>query len=592
MKKPIFFGMLSLFVPLFLLSTPQLTQATGQLSPSLSTISVSTNNLEANYQNQANVYVYAKDASNIHLPGKKVVLSSTIAGTVFSPDTVYTDGNSYAQFSVKSSRVGNAQITAYIEDTAINQKAQINFYYSGAAVSSTYSAVIAYKTNALANGTDTVTVTATAKDSFGNPLGGKGVTFFWTVNGSPSVSSAITDNQGKATIIFAPTTPQTITAYAEIGGVILNQVTIYFTNSGNSTTVSAAQSSLMTTPSSLIANGSNYASVTATVKNSSGAPLVGKMVTFTTVLNGQQSVLQYNTNSEGKANYSVQAFTPGTASISAVVDGITIGQTTIQYLSPSSNTVSLSQSTVFVAPSTVALNGGTITVTVYARNEANQPLGGRPVRVTSNIAFNANPSSINTNTDGVASYSLKPLGPGSMGLTIYVDGIALNQKPVVQVLPSIMNCPVSTGSLVKLQDDGNPATQEDSAVYYISSDCKRHAFSNVRVYYSWFSNFNNIQTIGNGMMASIPLGKNNTYRPGAKMIKFPSVPKVYMVAKGGVLHWVPTEWVATQYFGTDWKNKIEDVSEAFYNDYSFGADIFNTWEYNVGNEYNTASLEN
>lgn len=138
--------------------------------------------------------------------------------------------------------------------------------------------------------------------------------------------------------------------------------------------------------------------------------------------------------------------------------------------------------------------------------------------------------------------------------------------------------PVHT--LIKLPDDENTETQTDSAVYYIGSDGMRHSFSNAKVYFTWYESFDGIQIVSASIMSQIPLGKNVTYKPGVKMVKFTTDPKVYAVEKGGILRWVTSEAVATDLYGSDWNTKIDDISDAFYTDYSFGADIISTSGYN------------
>jgi hypothetical protein len=126
---------------------------------------------------------------------------------------------------------------------------------------------------------------------------------------------------------------------------------------------------------------------------------------------------------------------------------------------------------------------------------------------------------------------------------------------------------------VLLPDDGNPSTQEDSAVYYIDADGRRHAFPNANVYFTWHQNFSDIQVVNPTQLAAIPLGKNVTYKPGVKMIKFLTDPKVYAVDGGGVLRWIVSEEVVKALYGKDWSKMIDDVSDAFYTNYTFGLHI-------------------
>lgn len=132
---------------------------------------------------------------------------------------------------------------------------------------------------------------------------------------------------------------------------------------------------------------------------------------------------------------------------------------------------------------------------------------------------------------------------------------------------------ISVNSLVKLPDDGNRFTQADSAVYYIGADGRRHAFPNDRVFFTWYGDFGGVRVISATSLASIPLGANVTYRPGVKMVKFMTDPKVYAVSSNRTLRWVATESAALSLYGSSWNRQIDDVSDAFYLDYNMGAQI-------------------
>ena len=139
-------------------------------------------------------------------------------------------------------------------------------------------------------------------------------------------------------------------------------------------------------------------------------------------------------------------------------------------------------------------------------------------------------------------------------------------------------------ALVKLPDDGDANTQTDSAVYYIGSDGQRHAFPNDKVYFSWYSNFNGIQIMDESQLASIPLGKNVTYKPGVKMVKFTTNSKVYAVSRNGVLRWITSESIATSLYGSNWTQRIDDISDAFFINYQFGTDINSASDYDPAAE--------
>ncbi len=112
-----------------------------------------------------------------------------------------------------------------------------------------------------------------------------------------------------------------------------------------------------------------------------------------------------------------------------------------------------------------------------------------------------------------------------------------------------------------------------SAVYYCGQDRKRHPFPNQRIHDSWYTGFAGVITLTDSQLASIPLGANVTYRPGVRLVKIQTDPKVYAVAKGGVLRWVPDEWSAKKLYGDDWSKKVDDVPDSFFTNYTIGATV-------------------
>ncbi len=119
-----------------------------------------------------------------------------------------------------------------------------------------------------------------------------------------------------------------------------------------------------------------------------------------------------------------------------------------------------------------------------------------------------------------------------------------------------------------------------SSIYYYASDGNRYSFPNERIYFSWYDDFDSIETISDSELASIPLEANVTYRPGTRMVKLTSVPSVYAVDQGGVLRWVASEEVARSLYGTDWNTHIDDLPDVFYTNYTVGEDITDPDDFN------------
>jgi hypothetical protein len=138
-------------------------------------------------------------------------------------------------------------------------------------------------------------------------------------------------------------------------------------------------------------------------------------------------------------------------------------------------------------------------------------------------------------------------------------------------------------SLVKIPDDGDENTDVDSAIYYIGADGRRHVFPSEKVFESWYCDFSEVKEISAEDLAAIPWGVNVTYRPGSRLVKFMTDPRVYAVDRDGSLRWLISEDVAIGLYGTDWAHYVDDISDAFYGDYRIGQliDTPNAWDRNA-----------
>lgn len=122
-----------------------------------------------------------------------------------------------------------------------------------------------------------------------------------------------------------------------------------------------------------------------------------------------------------------------------------------------------------------------------------------------------------------------------------------------------------------------------STVYYFAANGKRFVFPNEKTYFTWYRDFSTVKQIPDGQLSTIPLGGNVTYRPGRKMIKVTTDPRVFVVDQGGFLRHVNSEQLAQTLYGISWKNNIDDVPDAFFTNYRQGTAIQTASDYNADN---------
>lgn len=158
--------------------------------------------------------------------------------------------------------------------------------------------------------------------------------------------------------------------------------------------------------------------------------------------------------------------------------------------------------------------------------------------------------------------------------------------PTAQAVEGVM-----AGDLIKIADGSSvctpssPGSDPCKAVYYYGTDGNRYAFPNQKTYDTWYSDFSSVKEVSYEDMTSLPLAMENvTYKPGAKMVKITTDPKVYAVAADGTLRWIESEAVAEALYGSDWATKVQDVPDVFFGNYTVGASISSSMDYNVANE--------
>lgn len=123
------------------------------------------------------------------------------------------------------------------------------------------------------------------------------------------------------------------------------------------------------------------------------------------------------------------------------------------------------------------------------------------------------------------------------------------------------------GSLIRIETN--------SSVYYCGANGKRFVFPNAQTYATWYADFSKVETISAEAMSKLPLGGNVTYRPGVKLVKIQTDPRVYAVDHNGTLRLMVNPTIATKYYGANWNKKVEDIPDAFFTTYTVGKPITN-----------------
>lgn len=126
--------------------------------------------------------------------------------------------------------------------------------------------------------------------------------------------------------------------------------------------------------------------------------------------------------------------------------------------------------------------------------------------------------------------------------------------------------PAPVGSVIKIKDE--------ATLYYVDDDSTRRPFRNEKIFLTWFDASQPITILSSAQMASVPLGREMTVRPGTVLVKVPYEATVYaVVPEGPALRALPSETRAEQLYGPDWATMVIDISDTERVDYILGSPL-------------------
>lgn len=244
-----------------------------------------------------------------------------------------------------------------------------------------------------------------------------------------------------------------------------------------------------------------------------------------TLVPGSQAIIQWQTSNNNVSSLVLKLSTDGGATYPTTIAGAETNDGVYQWFVP---TLSTTRARVRIEASTA----GTVTA-----DESNADFAIRSAATTT------------TTTETTV------VPPTETVIPVRVEPVA---EPEILVLP-----PQCFGSsLIK--------SAKSSTIYYCSKAAKRYVFPTSKVYFSWYSDFSGVTNLSDEALAALPLAGNITYRPGIRLVKIVSDPKVYYVATGGVLRHVASEALARAIYGDDWANKVDDLEPTLFAGYRIG----------------------
>lgn len=418
------------------MATPSLTFTADISTAKVAAIDSEKQQVVANNNDTDKITAQVTDNFSHPLPG--VTVSWTVEKTDNTPvitKTTTTDSSGNAVLTLKSSKTGSVTVSAEVKGTPAQETDPITFVADTA--SQRVSTLTRSKDQALANGTDSITYTATVTDAQGNVIDGAAVS--WSADSSDAkLSASQTTSSGDGTsqitvtskkagnVVIAAQTSESVARQAEKVTFIADAST-------------AQVQSITSDKTAALATGADAITVSATVTDASGNVLSGSDVSWSvkaqdaSSATGKLSAVSSKTNASGVAQVQLTTTDVAKFTITASDNGSTKSLQDLSFTSDGS-TAQLSALTADKTTDIVAEKDN-VSLTALVVDAQQHPVSGVTVNWSSsetNSNFSAN-SSV-TGSDGKASVTFSSLKAGSIDVTATTAMTASSKVLTLQVV--------------------------------------------------------------------------------------------------------------------------------------------------------------
>ncbi|NGA78780.1 inverse autotransporter beta domain-containing protein [Escherichia coli] len=344
------------------------------------------------------------------LSGKNVTFTTTVGQLSRTQGT--TDQNGQLSVQLTSTRAGQAVVNASVDGTTISA-APVTFE------NRLDSSIVVNKTSAVADGQDSIILTAVIRDAAGIPVAGQAVTWH-TDNGQFTQQDAVTNAAGAASATLTST---------QAGNA---QVSLSL--NGTTTTVSAPRVSftqqlyltLQAGRTTAVADGNDAITYTLNVRDAAGQPVKDKAVQWGTDL-GTLSAQQGTTSAQGEATVTLTSTQAGQAVVNATVDGRAVSAQSVTFTRTVRGVITVEKERVYP--------GNKQTVTLTLTDAAGNPVSGERVdwHVDSGNLWQTQGT---TDAQGRTTTTWESTTPGTATITADAYGQQYT-APAITVMPAL-----------------------------------------------------------------------------------------------------------------------------------------------------------
>ena len=344
------------------------------------------------------------------LSGKNVTFTTTVGQLSRTQGT--TDQNGQLSVQLTSTRAGQAVVNASVDGTTISA-APVMFE------TRPDTAIVVNKTSAVADGQDSIILTAVIRDAAGVPVAGQAVTWH-TDNGQFTQQDAVTNAAGAASATLTSTQAGTAQVSLSLNGT---------TTTVNAPRVSFTQQLYLTLQAgrtTAVADGNDAITYTLNVRDAAGQPVKDKAVQWSTDL-GTLSASQGTISAQGEATVTLTSTQAGQAVVNATVDGKQISAQSVTFTRTVRGAITVEKERVYP--------GSKQTVTLTLTDAAGNPVSGE------RVDWHADSGKLwqtqgTTDAQGRATTTWESTTPGTATITADAYGQQYT-APVITVMPAL-----------------------------------------------------------------------------------------------------------------------------------------------------------
>lgn len=344
------------------------------------------------------------------LSGKNVTFTTTAGQLSQTQGT--TNQNGQLSVQLTSTRAGQAVVNASVDGSVISA-APVTFE------NRLDSAIVVNKTSAVADGQDSIILTAVIRDAAGIPVAGQAVTWH-TDRGQFSQQDAVTNAAGAASASLTSTQAGTAQVSLSLNGTTdtVNAPRVSFTEQLHLT--------LQAGRTTAVADGNDGITYTLNVRDGAGQPVKDKAVQWTTDL-GTLSSPQGTTSAQGEATVTLTSTQAGQAVVNATVDGRAVSAQPVTFTRTVRGVITVEKERVYP--------GSKQTVTLTLTDAAGNPVSGERVDWHTDSG-NLWQTQGTTDAQGRATTTWESTTPGTVSITADAYGQQYS-APVITVMAAL-----------------------------------------------------------------------------------------------------------------------------------------------------------